>query len=224
MVKIDERLLTYLDGLLPKTKGRLGEIQRLAYDEGLPIISADTACFLSAILTIKRPLRILEIGCAVGFSAALFSQFLQDGGKIITIDRYEYMQQRAKENFAKLGISEKITLIEEDAALTLPKIVESEEKFDFIFMDCAKGQYMRFFPYCLELLAAGGLFVADDVLQSGVISWDFEEIPKRQRTTYRNLREFLDYAMGLNGYYSSILPIGDGLLICAKGDEFVEKS
>ncbi|MDR2183053.1 MAG: O-methyltransferase [Clostridiales bacterium] len=216
MKRIDDRLADYLDGLAPPAPGRLRDFQQAAYDEGLPIISRDVANFLSVMLAAKRPRNILEIGCAVGFSAALFAEFLPEGGAITTIDRYEYMINRAKENFASLGIEDKVRIIEECASIALPRLAEQGARFDFIFMDCGKGQYLRFFPYCLEMLASGGLLVADDVLQNGDIALDWAEITRRQRTTYKNMRDFLAAAMALEGCYSSILPIGDGLLLVAK--------
>ncbi|MCL2376911.1 MAG: O-methyltransferase [Defluviitaleaceae bacterium] len=216
-IKLDNGLLTeYLDGLTPLVAGRLGQFQQDAYDEGLPIISRDVANFLCTILAAKRPKNILEIGCAVGFSASLFAQFLPEGGKITTIDRFEYMINRAKENFDALGIAGKINLIEEDAGLALPKLASYGAKFDFIFMDCSKGQYIHFLPYCLEMLTSGGMLAVDDVLQNGDVALEFDQITRRQRTTYKNMREFLGAAISLEGCFASILPIGDGLLLITK--------
>jgi len=216
MTTIDNKLAEYLDGLAPLVPGRLGEFQQSAYDEGLPIITRDVANFLSAMLATKRPHSILEIGCAVGFSAALFTEFLPVGGSVTTIVRYEYMINRAKENFVILGISDRVSIIEECASAALPKLADEGAKFDFIFMDCGKGQYLHFLPHCLEMLASSGLLVVDDVLQNGDIALEWDEITRRQRTTYKNMREFLAAAMALDGCFSSILPIGDGLLLVAK--------
>jgi len=141
---------------------------------------------------------------------------LSEGGKVTTIDRYEYMINRAKENFDKLGLAGKINLIEEDAGAVLPKLVSYGAKFDFIFMDCSKGQYIHYLPYCLEMLPSGGILAVDDVLQNGDVALEFEQIVKRQRTTYKNMREFLATATSLAGCFSSILPIGDGLLLITK--------
>jgi len=216
MTTIDEKLAEYLDGLVTLVPGLLGELQQAAYDEGVPIISRDVANFLSAMMVAKRPSNILEIGCAVGFSAALFAKFLPIGGQITTIDRYEYMINRAKQNFEELGIADKVSIIEECASIALPKLANDGAKFDFIFMDCGKGQYIHFLPFCLRMLTTGGLLAVDDVLQNGDIALEWTEITKRQRTTYKNMREFLSAAMALDGFVSSILPIGDGLLLVAK--------
>ncbi|MCL2573020.1 MAG: O-methyltransferase [Defluviitaleaceae bacterium] len=212
----DNRLADYINSLSPLMADRLGEFQQSAYNEGLPIIKRDVANFLATMIVTKQPRNILEIGCAVGFSSALFAKFMPEDGKITTIDRYEYMIKRAKQNFDLLGIADKISIIEQCASLVLPRLTSEDAKFDFIFMDCGKGQYLHFLPYCLQMLKSGGLFVTDDVLQNGDVALEFAEITKRQRTTYKNMREFLATSTSLEGFVSSILPIGDGLLIIAR--------
>ena len=213
---VDNGLQNYIDGLLPEIDGVLGQIQRRAYDEGLPIISPDVVSFLSALLVARRPAHVLEIGCGVGFSAGLFAELLADDGTITTIERYDYMVKRAKANFAKLGITDKIHLIYEDAALALPKLIDDNKRFDFIFMDCGKSRYLHFYPYCVNLLNTNGILVVDDVLQNGTVAWNRTDIVKRQRTTHRNMNEFLTKAMSAQGFRSCILPIGDGLLLSVK--------
>jgi len=193
----------------------LQNLQKQAYAENLPIISREVAGFLSILLNIHKPRRILEIGCAVGFSAALFLETLPNA-QITTIERFDYMIVRAKENFDNLGVSDKIRLLERDAAEALPRLVDDGEKFDFVFLDAAKGQYMRFLPYILDLLESGGLFCVDDVMQKGTLMRELNDIPRRQRTTHRNLKEFLDTVMEEGCLKSIILPIGDGLLVSVK--------
>ena len=214
---VDKQLQEYLDGLLPLLDGELGVLQRRAYDEGLPIISPHVVSLFCGLLASKRPANVLEIGCGIGFSTSLFASFLADGGKVVTIERYDYMAERAIKNFARLGLDDKITLLREDAAVALPRLAESGANFDFIFMDCGKAQYLHFLPYCIDMLAPGGILAVDDVLQRGSVAWDFDKIAKRQRTTYKNLREFLTAAMQAKGCFSSILPMSDGVLLCVKG-------
>ena len=217
---LDGQLQGYLDGLSAERGGELGKIQRRAYDEGLPIISPHVAALLSVLLASKRPKRVLEIGCGIGFSAALFAGFLARGGVVTTIERYDYMAKRAAENFERLGVGEQIKLVHGDAEQVIGTL--ARESFDFIFMDCCKGKYLQFLPACMDLLAPGGMFAADDVLQRGTVAWDFERIARRQRTTYRNMRGFLEQAMGLAGSEAAIVPVGDGLLLLVKENVNIE--
>jgi len=211
---VNTELAAYLAAFAPSLDSDLRELQRKAYTEGLPIISNDVVSFLSVVLALKKPQTILEIGCCIGFSALLMAR--QTQAKITTIDRYPLMINRARENFAKLDKHKQIELIEGDAAIILPELAAAGKRFDMIFLDAGKGQYNRFFPYCMELLTPGGVLLADDVLQGGSVAWDLDKIEKRQRTTHRNLNEFLQNATNTDDLTSTILPIGDGLFVCAR--------
>ena len=194
--------------------GNIGAFQQEAYDEGYPIISQDVAMFLNMILKIKKPKAILEVGCAIGFSASFFAGV---ACQVTTIERYGHMANLARKNFEARGISHKIRLIEEDAKTALPKLVADEERFDFIFLDCAKGQYVNLLLHALELLEGGGILCVDDILQDATIAKPREEIIKRQRTIHKNMQQFLDDVMANPDLQSIILPIGDGLLFSIKG-------
>jgi len=211
----------YINEIQPLCVGILGEIQQESMNAGLPIIPPQVARFLSILLTIHRPNNILEIGCAVGFSAALMSQYLPEGGRITTIDRYDLMISRAKDNFHKLGIENKVTLLEGDARDILPTL---QGPYDFIFLDAAKGQYHIFFEECMRLLRTGGVLLADNIMQGGRTAADRYEIEKRQRTTHARMRALLQEASNTPGLETSIIPIGDGLLLVCKTSEYVPSS
>lgn len=203
----------YLNEVQPPFDGMLGEIQRSAIDRKMPIIDCETAHFLNTVLSIKRPKKILEIGCAIGFSAALMSKHLKKDGHITTIDRYDIMIKEAKENFKKLEIENKITLLEGDAVDILKQL---NDKFDVIFLDAAKGQYLQMLPDCLRLLNDDGIFIADDVLQGGRIAKERLEVPRRQRTIHTRMRMFLNEICTKKDINASIIPIADGVLLAHK--------
>ena len=193
--------------------GMLAEIQKQANDEEIPIVRHETARFLSTILSIKRPMRVLEIGTAVGFSACLMSKYLPKGAKITTIDRYPMMIAQAKINIKKMNLQDVITIIEENAIDVLPNLTG---KYDFIFMDCAKAQYINFLPDCIRLLDLNGILVVDDVLQGGDIANDRLSVPRRHRTTHTRLREFLYQISNTPLVESSIISVGDGIAFCTR--------
>lgn len=212
----EDYLNDYLRTVQPLYDGVLGEIQREAIANNVPIIPHETARFLSVILSVKKPTKILEIGTAVAFSAGLMSRYLMPGGKITTIDRYEIMINDAKKNIVRQGLEDTINLIEGDAAEVLPTL---NEKYDVIFMDAAKGQYSQFLPHCLRLLPVGGILIVDDVLQGGTIAQTRYEVPRRQRTIHKRLRNFL-WDISHNEFLeSSIVPVGDGVALCYKVKE-----
>ena len=209
----DDYLQNYLKEVLPMCDGILGEIQKISYEQDVPIIPNEVVRLLSFILSIKKPKRILEIGAAVGFSSGLMSKFLSDGGKITTIDRFDIMIEQFKENRKKMSLEDKIELIEGNACEVLPRL---SEKFDVIFLDAAKGQYIQMLPDCIRLLETGGILIADDVLQNGNIAKKREEIPRRQRTIHTRMRNFLWEITHNDALETSILTIGDGVALCCK--------
>lgn len=208
----------YLRLIQPKYDGVLGEIQEEAQEKQVPIVPHEVARFLSTILSIKRPKEVLEIGTAVAFSAGLISRYLQPGGHVTTIDRYEVMLKDARENIKRMNLQETINLIEDDAANVLPKLTGP---YDVVFLDAAKGQYAQFLPHILRLMPIGGILIADDVLQSGDIAKSRYSVPRRQRTIHKRMRNFLWDISHLDCLESSIIPIGDGVVLCHKIKEYV---
>lgn len=196
--------------------GKLGEIEQDAHERRVPIIPHETVVFLNLLLGQLKPKQILEIGTAIGFSSSLMAQHVGENGQVTTIDRYEKMFQEAKINYEKQGITDKVTLLEGDAADILPTL---EGPYDLIFMDSAKSKYYDFLPECMRLLKVGGMLIVDDVLQGGTILEPKENIPRKVRTIHRKLNLFLDVVMKHPSIESSLLPLGDGLLLIVKNDE-----
>ena len=217
----DDYINSYLRTIQPHYDGVLGEIEKESRDAQVPVIPHETARLLSVLLTMKKPKNILEVGTAVAFSSGLMSRYLQDGGTITTIDRYELMLKDARKNIARMGLEDTIKILEGDAADILPTLTGP---YDVIFLDAAKGQYSAFLPHCLRLLPVGGLLIVDDVLQGGDIAKTRFSVPRRQRTIHKRLRNFLWDISHNDALESSIVPIGDGLAVCVKIKEMEEKA
>lgn len=207
-------LVEFMRTAQQKFPGVLGEIEAYANDLGIPVIPHETAKFIDFFCATVEPKDILEIGTAIGFSASLMAQHLQIDGHLTTIDRYAKMYERAKENFKKMGLEDRVTLIEGDAADVLPSL--EAEAYDLIFMDSAKAKYIEFYPHCLRLLKTGGVLIIDDVFQAGTILADEKEIPKRVRTIHRKLNELMDTVLNDPIHRSCLVPLGDGLLMVRK--------
>ena len=212
----DDTMNTFLRTIQPMYDGVLGEIQREANEGNVPIIPLETARLISVLLSLKKPQHILEIGTAVGFSAGLMSRYLQPGGTVTTIDRFEVMLKDARPNIKRMGLEDTIKILEGDAADILPTL---EGPYDVIFLDAAKGQYNSFLPHCLRLLPVGGLLIVDDVLQGGTIAQTRFSVPRRQRTIHKRLRTFLWEITHNDALETSIIPIGDGMALCYKTKE-----
>ncbi len=216
-IHVDDYISKYIRVLQPPYEGVLSDIQEEAIDNDVPIVPHEVARFLSVILTMQKPKNILEIGTAVGFSASLMSKYLEDGGHITTIDRYDIMLADAKKNITRMGIEDKVTILEGDANDILPTLTGP---FDVIFMDAGKGQYMNFLPHCLRLMPVGGILIADDILQGGYIAKSRFSVERRQRTIHKRLRNFLWEITHNPILETCLLPVGDGVALCYKKEEY----
>jgi len=157
-VIVDERLVTFINSFDSGNTEELDLIEKEAIETYVPIIRKEMQSFLKMLLAIKKPARILEVGTAIGFSSILMAEYNPAACQIITIENYDKRIPIARENFKRVGKDHQITLLEGDAAEVLKTI---DEPFDFIFMDAAKGQYLRFLPDVLRLLNSGGILVSD---------------------------------------------------------------
>lgn len=210
---VDERMVTYIHSLESSESEIIETIEQEALETFVPIIRKETQSFLKVLLMMKKPLRILEVGTAVGFSAILMSEYMPEEGHITTIENYEKRIPIARENFKRAGCEDKITLIQGDA---LEVMKDLEGPYDFIFMDAAKGQYIHYMPETLRLLAKDGVLISDNVLQDGDIIESRFAVERRNRTIHSRMREYLYELKHHEQLQTCILPLGDGVALSIK--------
>ena len=189
-------------------KAELEKIKEKALKEYIPIIMDDTLEVIDKVLKANKPTKVLEIGTAVGYSAMCFSQYLNEGGRIDTIERDEERIAEARVNIVNVGVADKINIIEGDAVEILPTL---NDKYDMIFIDAAKGKYPFFLKESLRLLADDGIIFADNILYKGYVMSDYNK--HKQRTAVRNLREYIHEVTENPNLETEILEVGDGLAI-----------
>lgn len=212
---VEERLRGYINSLDTGNAAFLDRIEQEALKNHVPVIRKETQQFLKLLLAMKKPEKILEIGTAVGFSALLMAEYNPISCKIVTIENYGKRIPLARENFKEAGREEQILLLEGDAIKILPTL---NERFDFIFLDAAKGQYIRFLPQLICLLNDGGILVTDNVLQGGEVIESRFAVTRRNRTIHKRMREYLYEVTHNDALVSAVLPIGDGLTVSTKKD------
>ena len=210
---VDERIITFINSMDTENSEILEQIEKEARADSVPIIRREMQSFLRTLLMLKKPVHILEVGTAVGFSALLMSDYLPEGGHITTIENYEKRIPIAKENFRRAGREAQITLLEGDAGQILKEL---EDSFDMIFMDAAKGQYINWLPDVMRLMKNGGVLISDNVLQEGDIIESHYLVERRNRTIYKRMREYLYELKHNPSLITSIIPLGDGVTVSVK--------
>ena len=210
---VDERIVTFINSMETENSEILEAIESEALSTYVPIIRKEMQSFLKVLLTIQKPMRILEVGTAVGFSALLMSEYAPAGCEITTIENYEKRIPIARNNFKRAGKEAQITLLEGDAMEVLPTL---DEPYDFIFMDAAKGQYIHYMPEVMRLLKTGGTLVSDNVMQDGNIIESRFAVERRDRTIHSRMREYLYELKHHEELLTSIIPLGDGVAVSVK--------
>lgn len=189
-------------------KKEISIIKKKALEDKVPIIMDDTLEVIAKILDEIKPKKILEIGTAVGYSAICFSEYLQENGKIDTIERDTERVKEARKNIKKAEVEEKINIYEGDAVEILPTL---NDEYDVVFIDAAKGKYPFFLNQALRMIKPGGVIFADNILYKGYVMSDYNK--HKQRTAVRNLREYIAEITNNEKLETEILEVGDGLAI-----------
>ena len=214
---VNDRIVSYIHSLESQNSEILEKIEQCAIKDNVPIIRKEMESFLRVMLSISKPLNILELGCAIGYSAILMSEYLPEGGHITTIENYDKRIVEAKANIQMAGLEDKITLLEGDAMEVMKEL--EDEKYDFIFMDAAKAQYINFLPEVMRLMKTGGILIADNVLQDGDIIESRYGVIRRNRTIHSRMREYMYQVKHMEELETTIVPIGDGITMSVKKEK-----
>jgi len=207
------RMEAFLDSFHRAHPSWLEKLEEKARIEGIPVIRTATQDFLVTVLAFLRPGKVLEVGTAVGFSALLMCEYGPPCMQLTGIEQDPQRIRAARKNIADAGRSSQITLLEGDADQILPGL---EDRFDLIFMDAAKAQYIRWLPDVKRLMHPGSILVSDNVLQGGEILESHFLVERRDRTIYRRMRDYLYELTHSPDLRTSILPASDGLALSVK--------
>ena len=205
------KILEYLDIISPVNSKALEEIRAEAKRNYIPIIKRDTENFLKFVLKMQNPGSILEIGCAVGYSAAVMLE--NSDADIVTVEKMPERVEEAKRNIKYADFESRASILEGDAGEILKSLADKGEKFDFIFMDAAKAQYIIWLPMVKKLLKESGMIFSDNCLQEGDLAESSFAIRKRDKTIHKRMREYIYLLLHDETLESWIFSIGDGVLL-----------
>lgn len=217
---VDEHVRAYINSLNPQERPLLHELQVQAQRGHVPIIREEMRELLRFFVTMHKPMRILEIGTAIGYSAIVMHECQPQGGSITTIERNEKRYKTAVENIKKAGMQDAVQICFGDALQVLEELTDD---YDMIFTDAAKGQYQNFFSLCEQHLRPGGLLICDNVLQEGTIARSRYAITRRDHTIHGRMREFLYMLKNHPAFQTTVLPLGDGVTVSYKYERKVDK-
>jgi predicted O-methyltransferase YrrM len=212
---VNELVQDYIRNTLQDKEGLLKELEDYAAEHKVPIVHKEVSEFLKVLLKVQKPKRILEVGCAIGYSSILFASTIGNDVEIITVERNEKMIEKAKENIKLAGFEKNITILEGDAE---EKLKEVEGEFDMIFIDAAKGQYQLFYDLVIDKLKVDGLLISDNILYQGMVAHD-DFVVRRKITIVKRMRNYLDYICNCNYLNTSLIPIADGVALSYKQNE-----
>ena len=190
----------------------LRELREFAAVNRIPVLRPDAAALIRTLTALKRPARILEAGTAIGYSALLMS-CASPASRIETVEIDPDAAVAARKNIERAGRSDRIRVILGDAAEVFGAL---SGPYDMIFLDSAKGQYVRMSDDILRLLPPGGLLAADNCIFYGKIFDAPEDAPHKHRTIVANLRAFLSFALESGEFDGTLLGTGDGVLAAVR--------
>ncbi|MFZ0136883.1 MAG: O-methyltransferase [Candidatus Sulfotelmatobacter sp.] len=198
----------YLYSLLPKRDEVLAEMEGYAADHKIPIVGPAVARLLQQLALTINAGTVFELGSAIGYSTIWWARAVGEKGRVIYTDGDPKNAERARGYFSRAGVSNRITLYTGDA---LEFLSEQKQQYDVIFNDVDKEDYPRVLRLVSPRLRKGGLFITDNVLWSGRVA---EKSPKDATT--KAILEFNRLLYSSEDFYTTILPIRDGLAVALK--------
>lgn len=198
----------YLYSMLPNRDAVLLEMEEYATEHQVPIVGPAVASVLQQLALMIQACTVFELGSAIGYSTIWWAQAVGAKGQVIYTDGDPKNAERARGYFARAGVSSRIKIHTGDA---LEYLSEQKQEFDIIFNDVDKDDYPRVLRLVAPRLRKGGLFVTDNVLWSG-------RVAKKNPSDYQTkaILEFNRKLYESPEFYTTILPIRDGLAVALK--------
>lgn len=204
----DPEILSYLDSLTPKRSKVLRDMEAHAKKENFPAVGPQVGTFLFQLVKLSGAKLIFELGSGFGYSAMWMAPGLPEGGQIICT---ELDPKKAEMGMAFLKRAKLQSKVLYEVGDALDSLESYQGPFDMVFLDLNKEQYPAVIPLAEAKLRSGGLLVADNVLWSGRV---IDELDQSEATL--GIREFNQILAGHDGFWTSILPLRDGVSLSIK--------
>ncbi|MBT1074951.1 O-methyltransferase [Geobacter grbiciae] len=199
----DPRIEEYLMGLAPEDNPSLLAMESRAKALGFPIVDRLVGRFLYILTRLKQPRLVVELGSGFGYSAWWFARAISITGKVVMTDYSPTNIAYAKEKFQESGLIDRLEFRVGDAL----EIGREYHDIDILFIDLDKHQYREAMEAMIPHLAPHALVIADNVLWYGKVV-EGEDDPET-----RGIRDFNDFMTGRKDFFTSILPLRDGVMV-----------
>ena len=213
-LKINKKLEEYISknsyDLHPIQKEIIKHNEKLGKNKKMQI-SVTQGYFFQFFIKTYNIQNILEIGTFTGYSCLTMGLALPKNGNVTCLDKNQITSKAASNFIKKANLQNKINIITESAQKTLKKLINNNKKYDLIFIDADKENYINYFNLSLKLLEKNGFILIDNVL------WHGDVAKRNKKDKFTNIiREFNSFVKNDNRVEKFILPIGDGITICKK--------
>lgn len=185
-------------------------IEKHAEEHNIPIMEKTGIKFLTKYIEENNVKSILEIGSAIGYSAIKMA-LVNENIKITTIEKDNVRYMEALKNIKDFGLEKRITLIYGDALL-----LNIEDKYDLIFIDAAKGQYINFFEKYSKNLNKKGVIISDNIDFHGLVNKEERIESKNLRQLVDKIRRYIDFLKENASFETTFYKVGDGVSISRK--------
>lgn len=183
------------------------EMEEYAKKHYVPIARKDNISYLQNLISKENLFNVLELGSAIGYSAICMAN-ADDNVRVTTIERNKELYDVAVENIKAAGYEDRINIIFDDIFN-----VELNEKYDLIFIDAAKAQYIKFFEKFSPCLNDNGVIVSDNI---DLLDLQRLTNSKKSKKLVEKMRMYKEYLLNLDGYKTVFVEVGDGFAVTRK--------
>ena len=189
------------------------EMENYAEEKNIPIMQKKGIDFLCKIIDKSEVKSILEIGTAIGYSAIKMA-LVSDDITVTSIERDQERYIMALNNIKKAKLDKRIDLIYADAL-----DVDIDHKYDLIFIDAAKGQYIKFFNKFKNNLNDNGIIISDNLSFHGLVEQKERIESRNLRQLVNKIRKYVDFLNDNKEFKTKFYKVGDGIAISIKEDK-----
>lgn len=211
---VDDNLYDYIRNNFSDDSDYLNRIQADAIAKQIPTINIapEQIIYLQSMIYSLNAKFVIEFGTLFGYSSIGMASAMQSDSKLITLEINEKHYELSKQNIVNSGLSN-IIEIRNQSGIEFLNTYNFTQEIDLVFADADKNNYINYLDLTLPHLRKGGMFIADNAFAFGNIA---KEVPDRNPESVKNLREFNDYMNNHPQFHTTIVPLGDGLIIGVK--------